>query len=116
MNKTRMLSFRVQESEEQAINDYLEDHGIKRSPFIRDAVFAYINSDKPQLRRDMLAEFKDMRREFTNAGNNINQVAYRLNAGHPVSTDQLRQAQEDLQQAFAQVVFFFKRIQDELRR
>lgn len=117
MNKSRMLSFRVEKSDEETINNYLNEHGIKmRSPFIREALFDYMNSDKPQLRRVMLDEFSKLRRELTNVGNNLNQVAYHLNSNHPVSTTQLTEAQECLQGQFAQMVRFYRRIEDDLRQ
>lgn len=116
MPKKPILTFQVEPEQERAINDYLDAHGItKRSPFLREAVFAYMNSDKPQLRREMLDEFKKMRRALTNAGNNINQVAYHLNADHPVSTAQVKDTQEDLQRTFAQMARAFRGIEDELR-
>lgn len=115
MNRDKMLSFRVNESEREEIKDYLDEKGIKRSPFVREAVFAYMNSDKPQIRREMLNEFKKTRREFANAGNNINQVAYRLNAGHPIAAKDVIETQETLQRTFSEMVRFYRRVEDELR-
>jgi len=117
LNHKPILSFQVEEYEKEEINDYLDEHEIKkRSPFIREAVFAYINSDKPQMRREMLDEFKKMRREFSNAGNNLNQVAGHLNMKHPVTTPQVEEAHLKLKETFDELVHFYRRIEDGLRR
>jgi len=111
-----IITFQVEPEQQDELKAYLEAHGIKkRSPFLREAVFAYIHSDKPDLTRKKLAEFAQMRKDFANVGNNLNQMAYRLNAGHPVSTPQVEAVQEELRQTFAQLVHFYRRIEDELR-
>ncbi|MGL1861436.1 MAG: hypothetical protein OCC46_02805 [Pseudodesulfovibrio sp.] len=116
MEKKPILTFQVEPEEKEAIKDYLDEHGIKkRSPFIRESVFAYMNSDKPQMRREMLDEFKEMRRAFANAGNNLNQVAAHLNMKRPVSTEQVLESHRDLQRSFGEMVRFYRRIEDVLR-
>ncbi len=110
-----IITFQVNSDQAEELTTYLQKMGItKRSPFLREAIFAYIHSDKPGLKREMLEEFKQTRREFTNAGNNINQVAYKLNAGHPISSEEIRSAQEELQRTFGQMVRFYIRIERNL--
>lgn len=112
-----IITFQVDPEQQEELNAFLEARGIKkRSPFLREAVFAYIHSDKPDLTRAKLAEFKQTRKEFTNVGNNLNQIAYKLNAGHPVSTEEIRSAQAELQRTFGQMVRFYERVENELRR
>lgn len=115
-NPKPILTFQVEPEEAAMINDYLAENGIKkRSPFLREAVFAYMNSDKPQLTREMLDEFKKTRRAFANAGNNLNQVAYVLNSDHPITTERIKDAHDELQRSFAELFHFYRRIEDELR-
>ena len=56
-----------------------------------------------------------MRRAFVSVGNNLNQVAYRLNDGQLVSTPEIKKIQEELQRAFRELYFYYRRLEGELR-
>ena len=112
-----IITFQVDTDQAAELMAFLNERGIKkRSPFLREAVFAYIHSDKPELTRAKLNELKATRRELANVGNNLNQVAYKLNAGFPVSNEEIKSTQEELQRFFAQMVRVYRRLEHELRR
>ena len=86
-----------------------------KSEVIRRAIHSYIGSDQPEIKESMVTEFKEWRKQLHNVGININQVAYKLNADHSLTTAQIRDVQEELQKEFKQLVNRFRRIEDELR-
>ncbi|KAB1437311.1 hypothetical protein [Pseudodesulfovibrio senegalensis] len=116
MEKTRIVTFRITPEEDELIDSYLAEMQIpKRSPFLREAVFAYLNSDKPQLNRELFEELKAWRKDLRNVGINLNQTAYKLNADHPLSSSQIQEVLNDLQKQFAVLANSFWRLEDELR-
>lgn len=114
--KSERIIFRITTEERNQLDTYLEERGYRKSAFIREAVFDYMSTDKPEVRRALLDELKKMNLELRNAGNNLNQLAYRLNSGHPVSTPQVVAVQEDLIDLFAAMADYFRRMKRELAR
>lgn len=114
--KSERIIFRVTTEERGALDTYLEERGYRKSAFIREAVFDYMSTDKPEVRRALLDELRKMNQSLSNAGNNLNQLAYRLNSGHPVSTPQVVAVQEDLIDLFAAMADYFARVEDEFTR
>ena len=84
------------------------------SEFVRDAVDQLLKSDQPQLTREMVEEFKAWRKEFHGVGSNLNQLSYRLNADHPLSTMEIVRTLEELICTFQQLASDMKEIRNDL--
>ncbi|MBC17069.1 MAG: hypothetical protein CL942_08460 [Desulfovibrio sp.] len=116
MTKKPILTFQVEAEEEEAINRYLKKNGTpKRSPFLREAVFAWINSDQPELRKEIHEDLEAWRKEFHGVGSNLNQVAYRMNADHPLSSKQIIETLEELQDQFDRLATKFLELRNDLK-
>nr|WP_287412659.1 hypothetical protein [Pseudodesulfovibrio sp.] len=101
MAKKPILTFQVEPEEEAMINRYMKENEIKKkSPFFREAIFGWMASDQPQLTREMVDEFNSWRKEFHGVGSNLNQIAYKMNANHPLSNGQIVDTLEDLRVEF----------------
>ena len=114
--KTKYVPVRMDKKMQTALDIMQEELGVSsRSEVVRQAVHDYLSSNRPHIRKQLVEEFINMRRAFANAGNNLNQVAARLNMKHPVSTPEVKKAQENLLQTFGEMVRFYRRIEDNLR-
>jgi len=84
------------------------------SELVRDAVDQLLKSDQPQLTREMVEEFKAWRKEFHGVGSNLNQLAYRLNAEHPLSTKEIVRTLDELTSTFQRLASDMKEIRNDL--
>jgi len=84
------------------------------SELVREAVADLLKSDQPQLTREMAEEFKVWRQELKRIGVNLNQVAYRMNADHPLSSAQLSETLGELNACLKEVATNTKRIRNGL--
>lgn len=115
MAKKPILTFQVEPEEEDAISRYLDEHGIKkRSPFIREAVFAWMVSDQPQLREQVHEDLEAWRKEFHGVGSNLNQIAWRLNADQPLTTKQIENTLKELKAEFKKLAKNMKALRNDL--
>lgn len=69
------------------------------SELVREALDLYFKSDRPQLSRELTELFQAMRKDLQGVGTNLNQITYRLNAGHPLSSQQLIEALAEVRQS-----------------
>lgn len=115
--KDRYVPVRMDEEMEGALEMAKQTLAVRsRSDVVRQAVHDYLSSNRPLIRKQLAEEFKKIRREFSSVGNNLNQVAFHLNGNHPVTTESVQSTQEDLQKVFAQMIRFYRRIENELTR
>lgn len=115
--KEEYVPVRMSEAMTYELDEKILKLGIKgRSEAIRQAIKLFVNSDKPQLKKSLLKEFQEWRMELHNVGVNINQVAYKMNSGRPVSDEQIVRAQLELQDFFKQLVIGHRRIERYLLR
>lgn len=82
---------------------------------MREALALYLRSDQPFIDRDMMDELKIWRKDLWRVGTNLNQIAWHLNIGDFVATEELRIEHENLQLAFKHVAIAFKDIRELLR-
>ena len=80
------------------------------SELVREAVEEYLKSDQPQLSRELIDEFNGWRKEFHGVGSNLNQVSYRMNSGHPLSSQQVLETLEELSSSFKALAVDFKKV------
>jgi hypothetical protein len=100
----------------EALDMKVEELNLKgRSTAIRQTLNLYNKSDQPKIKKRLVEELQNWRKQFHNVGVNINQVAYKMNAGHPLSTDQIIEVQLSLQREFKELVRLFWRIEEELQ-
>lgn len=85
------------------------------SEVVRMALEVYEKSYQPQLTREMADEFQAWRKELNGVGTNLNQIAYRLNAGHPLSSQQIEEVIAELQQAFKNLTIEVKEARRDFR-
>ena len=69
------------------------------SEVVRAALDIYAKSDQPQLTRELTELFQALRKELHGAGTNLNQVVYRLNAGHPISSQMIAEVLTEVRQS-----------------
>ena len=116
MVKKPILTFQVEPEEEATINRFLAENQIrKRSPFLREAIFSHMASDKPQLTRAMVEEFKTWRKEFHGVGTNLNQIVYKMHGHHPLSTEQILETLEELRVEFKRLAKNMRSMKNDLR-
>ena len=101
-NKSKVIRIRIDAETEKAVNTFIEsESSIKNiSDLIRKGIGFILTSDQPQLTQDMVDLFESWRKEFHGVGSNLNQVAYKLNANHPLSTDEILEVLESLKTHF----------------
>lgn len=85
-----------------------------RSELIREAIELLLKSDQPELTRELIDEFSSWRKELHRVGSNLNQVAYKMNAGHPLSSDQIQSALNDLRPTLKVLATDMKRMRNGL--
>ncbi|AMK12033.1 plasmid mobilization relaxosome protein MobC [Pseudodesulfovibrio indicus] len=114
--KTNKISVRLDseqsallESERKRLN--LRGH----SGVVRLALEELAHSDQPQLKREMAEEFQAWRKELHGVGTNLNQIAFRLNAGHPLSSHQIEDVLGDLQRMLKRLSIKVKEARREFR-
>ncbi|NDV20373.1 plasmid mobilization relaxosome protein MobC [Pseudodesulfovibrio sp. JC047] len=86
----------------------LEAHSL--SELIREAVKSCLQSDQPQLSRELVEEFTAWRKEFHGVGSNLNQIAYRMNSGHPQASQQVLETLKELSASFKKLAEDFKKV------
>jgi hypothetical protein len=115
--KTRYIPVRMDEEMEKELDAMKQALGVRsRSEVVRLAVKNFATSTRPFIRKELVEELNQMRRAFTNAGNNLNQVAIKLNTNRQVRSEEVLSGQEELKRSFGELVRFFWRVEDELRR
>lgn len=80
-----------------------EDHGETLSSYMRQAATAHARSRDPQTDKQILGELVSLRSALGRVGNNLNQIAQRLNRGDRVEDKQMTAALADLQEMRRQV-------------
>jgi len=86
-----------------------------RSELIREAIGLFIISDQPELARGLVEEFKTWRTELRGVGTNLNQVAYRLNANHPLSSQQIVETLDELSMTFKALTQEIKKMRNDFK-
>jgi Arc/MetJ-type ribon-helix-helix transcriptional regulator len=115
--KAKMVPVRMDEDLLTALDAKVQEVGAQwRSEMIREAMEDYLAGDKAEKRRKYLTELSAWRKELHNEGANLNQLAYKLNANHPVSTEQILATLESLKQLFGVMVRNFRTVEDDFRR
>ncbi|MEZ7197742.1 hypothetical protein [Pseudodesulfovibrio karagichevae] len=99
--KSKYVPVRMSDEMANLVDQLKEKHGLRgRASVIREAIQVMAKSDQPQLTREMLVLFEAWRKGYYRVGSNLNQIAYKLNSGHPLSTDEILNALEDLKREF----------------
>nr|WP_287412313.1 ribbon-helix-helix domain-containing protein [Pseudodesulfovibrio sp.] len=115
--KPKYVPVRMDEELLAALDAKVKEVGARwRSELIREALEDYLAGDKAQKRRKYLTELSAWRKELHNEGVNLNQIAYKLNADHPLSTEKIMDTQESLRQLFSIMVRNFRSVEDDFRR
>ena len=101
-NKSKVIRIRIDAETEQAVKAFIESESSVRniSDLIRKGVGFMMASDQPQLTREMANLFEAWRKEFHGVGSNLNQIAYKMNANHPLSTNEILEVLEALKAHF----------------
>lgn len=101
-NKSKVIRIRIDEDTEKAVNAFIKSEPSIRniSDLIRKGIGFILVSDQPQLTREMVDQFEAWRKEFHGVGSNLNQVAYKMNANHPLSSGQIVDALKELKDQF----------------
>lgn len=113
--KTEMVPVRMDREMLSKLDEQKRKRKLRgRSEVIREAVDLYFKSDQPQLTHELIEEFKGWRKEFHGVGSNLNQVAYRMNADHPLSSSQIVEMLTELQATFKMLAINVKRTRSDL--
>lgn len=99
--KGRYVPVRMTDEMLHLVDGKKQEHQLRgRAGVIREAVHLYLKSDQPELTREMVEIFEAWRREFHGVSSNLNQIAYKMNANHPLSTDQICEILDELRLMF----------------
>ena len=85
-----------------------------RSELIREAIELLLKSNQPELTRELIDDFALWRKELHRVGTNLNQVAYKMNVEHPLSSDQIHLTLDELKVAFKTLATNMKRLRHDL--
>lgn len=113
--KTHRITVRLTDNELfglEAMKKQMKLRGV--SELVREAVDQLLKSDQPQLTRDLVDEFKTWRKEFHGVGSNLNQIAYHINADHPLSSRQIIETLDELRGSFKALAMNMKSMRNDL--
>jgi len=96
----------------EAMKQKMKLRGI--SELIREAVDKILKSDQPKLSREMVEEFKLWRKELHGVGTNLNQIAFRMNANHPVFSPQIEETLSELKMRLKVTATNIKKVRNDL--
>ncbi len=108
-------SIRLKELSEP-VNTFLKKSGLKFSVLVRTALRDFLLAQKNKAPDPkMPEELKKLRENLSKIGSNINQIAYYLNIDFPVSPNEIKKSQAELQKEFKRIIEIVKRLENEFK-
>lgn len=105
--RERQILFRVSADEAERIEAKIRQAGLSKRQYLTDAALGS--------RIVVIEELKTMIIEMKRQGNNLNQIARKLNSGEKVSSQEFADTMSQVRQAWAELTFLIRAAEERLK-